>query len=142
MLNPSLRIAHRVMKTVERKAEFLAGLWNRPLSETHLPTIAAKIEEWRVISPFLGLSAVHNSTILGEAPHSVPTQRVAMLRRWKQLLGKRATYEKLRQAFVRCGRTDLVEIVQQLVTSSENTAAERIEKDEHQQLPVTGNHDN
>ena len=125
------------------ETKFLAGLWNRPLSETHLPTIAAKIEEWRVISPFLGLSAVHNSTILGEAPHSVPTQRVAMLRRWKQLLGKRATYEKLRQVFEQCGRTDLVEIVQQLVTgSSENTAAERIGKDRHQQLPVTGNRDN
>ena len=80
--------------------------------------IAAHIDDWRAISPFLGLTAADESAILGEAPHSVPTQRVAMLRKWKQILGKRATYEKLCQLFGLCRRTDLVEIVQQLVTRS------------------------
>ena len=104
--------------------------------------IAAKIEDWEAISPSLGLLAPDDSTIRGEA-HSVDARRVAMLRKWKQLQGKGATYEELRQVFEQCRRTDLVELVQQLVTgSSENTAAERIEKDRHQQLPVTGNHDN
>ena len=93
---------------------------NHPLSEVHFARIADHIDDWRAISPFLGLTAADESAILGEAPHSVPTQRVAMLRRWKQLLGKRATYEQLRQVFEQCRRTDLVEIVQQLVSSEES----------------------
>ena len=93
-------------------------LWNQSTSEFHLPLIAAHIDDWRSISPCLGLLAVDDSTILGESPHSVPTQRVAMLRRWKQKQGEKATYKELYRVFRQCERADLADIVQQLVTDS------------------------
>ena len=52
--------------------------------------------------------------ILGEAPHSILTQRTAMLRRWKQIKLEKATYERLCQVFKQCRRADLVEKVQKL----------------------------
>ena len=94
------------------------SVWNQPLSEPHLATIAAHIDDWRAISPFLELTAADESAILGEAPHSVPTQKVAMLRRWKQRRGVKATYEQVCHVFGQCERADLVEIVQQLVAGS------------------------
>ena len=41
-----------------------------------------------------------------------------MLRRWQQIQGEKATYEQLCRVFKECGRIDLVEEVQQLVTDS------------------------
>ena len=87
-------------------------------TDAHLVKIASHVDQWRAIAPSLGLSPADESAILGEAPHSVRTQRMAMLRRWRQKLGRAATYEKLCQAFEDCERTDLVELVQQLVTNS------------------------
>ena len=76
--------------------------------------IAVHIDDWRAISPFLGLTAADEIAILGEAPHSVPAQRAAMLRRWKQIKLEKATYERLCQVFKQCRRADLVEKVQKL----------------------------
>lgn len=80
--------------------------------------IAAHIDNWRAISPFLELTAADKIAILAEAPHSLPTQRVAMLRKWKQRHGVKATYEQLRRVFEKCGQTGLVEKVKQLVAGS------------------------
>ena len=44
-----------------------------------------------------------------------------MLRRWKQNCGVKATYEQLRRVFEKCGRTDLVEEVKQMVAGSEES---------------------
>ena len=55
------------------------------------------------------------SAILGKATHSVPTQRMAMLRKWQQKQGEKATYKQLREVFEQCERADLVKVVKQLV---------------------------
>ena len=93
-------------------------LWNRSTSEFHLALIAGRIDDWRSISPLLGLSAVDDFTILGENAHSVPTQRVAMLRKWKQKQGQKATYKELHRVFSQCERADLADFVLELVTDS------------------------
>ena len=93
--------------------------WNQPLSEAHLAMIASNINDWRAISPCLGLTDAEEGAILGESPHSVPTQRVAMLRKWKQKKGnKLSTYKQLHRVFSQCKRGDLADFVQQLVTES------------------------
>ena len=87
-------------------------------TDPDLVKIASRVNDWRAIAPSLGLSSADETAILGEAPHSVPTQRMAMLRKWRQKLGRAATYKRLCQAFEDCERTDLVELVQQLTNSS------------------------
>ena len=95
---------------------------DRPCSDEHLPQIAALIADWRAVSPFLGLLEADEIAILGSNPHSVPAQKIAMLRKWKQNLGGRAaTYKRLCQVFRTCGLIDLEEKVMQMVTGSYTT---------------------
>ena len=82
--------------------------------------IAAEIADWKELSALLELSEADERVILGEDPHSVPAQKVAMLRKWKQRCGVKATYGKLCHVFEQCERADLVEKVQQLVSTEES----------------------
>ena len=96
--------------------DFTDPLWNQPISdEAHLARIAARIDDWQEISSFLKLTTADESAILGKATHSVPTQRMAMLRKWQQKQGEKATYKQLREVFEQCERADLVKVVKQLV---------------------------
>ena len=88
--------------------------WDQPCSDAHLAQISQWIPDWRELAPFLGLTDVDERTILGYAPDSVPVQRMGMLRTWSQRHGQAATYNRLADAFWRCGRVDLVERVSQL----------------------------
>ena len=85
-------------------------------SEEHLAEISTLISDWRAVSPFLGLTEAEEIAMLGSDPHSVPAQKIAMLRKWKQKRGAKATYERLCRAFTKCERADLVEKVKQLLT--------------------------
>ena len=102
--------------------------WNQPCSEAHLAVIADSISDWRAVSPFLGLTEAEESAILGSNPHSVPAQRIAMLRKWKQKRGAKATYKRLCRPFITSKRTDLVDMVKQLLTESSSSSDEEGEK--------------
>ena len=102
--------------------------WNQPCSEAHLAVIADSISDWRAVSPFLGLTEADESAILGSSPHSVPAQKTAMLRKWKQKRGAKATYKRLCRAFTKCKRTDLVDMVKQFLTESSSSSDEEGEK--------------
>ena len=93
-------------------------------SEKHLAKISLWITEWTEISPFLGLTEAEEHEILGSAPRSVRSQKIAMLRLWKNKRGTKATYERLRQAFRECEMLDLEEKVQQLVAESSSNSSE------------------
>ena len=102
--------------------EKLPGSWNQPCSDRHLAVISKNVDHWRTIAPFLGLTEADESAILESVPHSVPLQRIAMLRKWKQKEGAKATYRRLCRAFDDCERADLVDKVKQLLTlTAENS---------------------
>ena len=105
--------------------------WKQPCSEEHLAQIATWVTDWRAVSPFLGQTEADESTIL-ESTHSVPARKMAMLRKWKQKRGAKATYKRLCQAFRKCGLRDLEEKVIKLLTkrfssSSSDEEGEEIE---------------
>ena len=89
--------------------------WKLLCSETNLAKIATWITDWRAVSPFLGLTEAEEIAIL-ESTHSVPARRMAMLRKWKQKRGARATYKRLCHVFSDCGFCDLQEKVIQLLS--------------------------
>ena len=96
--------------------------WDKQCSQQHLARISTHIDDWRAISPFLWLSDADEMAILGSAPHSVPAQRIAMLRKWNQKLGTKATYKQLYQVFEQCGRADLMDVLKGML--SENSSEE------------------
>ena len=101
------------------------SLWDQLCSDFHLQDISRLIAEWRDIAPALGLTEVEENTVIRDA-HTQPVQRLAMLRTWKKKHGVLATYKSLADAFTRCGRQDLVDIVTDLVQETSNTAGERL----------------
>ena len=100
----------------------LAG-WKQPCSEDLLAVISDAIADWRAVSPFLGLTESEEIAIL-EATHSVPARKIAMLRKWKQKHGVKATYKRLCQVFDGCKRADLVDKVKQLLAESNSSSDE------------------
>ena len=94
-----------------------AGLvsWNQPCSEADLAKISRFLVDWRAVSPFLGLTEADEIVILGANPHSVPAQKIALLRKWKLLNGTNATYSELCQVFRLCELTDLEDKVKQML---------------------------
>ena len=94
--------------------------WNQPCSDDHLAKISKSISDWRAVSPFLGLSGAEDSEIF-ESTHSVPARRMAMLRKWKEKQGAKATYKRLCRVFEDCDRADLVDKVKQLLAESNSS---------------------
>ena len=90
-------------------------------SEQHLAEIALRIIEWKEVSPFLGLTEAEEHEIFGSAPHSVRSQKIAMLRKWKQKKGSKATYKRLCRAFRKCGLRDLVKKVKELLAEKSSS---------------------
>ena len=101
----------------------LAG-WNQPCLEEHLAEIATSITEWREISPFLGLTEAEEHEILGSAPHSVRSQKIAMLRLWKKKKGKAATYSRLCRAFRKSKQIDLEDEMKEILAEMVNEEGE------------------
>ena len=98
--------------------------WNQPCLEEHLAEIAASITEWREISPFLGLTEAEEHEILGSAPHSVRSQKIAMLRLWKKKKGKAATYNQLCRAFRKSEQLDLEDKMKEMLAESNSLVDE------------------
>ena len=90
-------------------------------SEDHLAKIAKSISDWRAVSPFLGLTGAEEIEIL-ESTHSVPARKMAMLRKWKEKRGAKATYKRLCRVFEDCERADLVDKVKQLLAESNSSS--------------------
>ena len=98
--------------------------WNKPCSEEHLAKTAILITDWRAVSPFLGLTETDEIAILGSNPHSVPAQKIAMLRKWKQKRGAKATYKRLCRVFRDCGSRDLEEKVTELLVAESSSSSD------------------
>ena len=94
------------------------SLWTQPCTDQHLYRMSQLISDWREMAPALGLTRTDEMNIMAYAPHSLPAQRVQMLRTWRHKLGTAATYSRLADAFSQCGKQDLVDAITQLVTAA------------------------
>ena len=98
--------------------------WNKPCTESHLASISVNIADWRAVSPHLGLTEAEETAIQGSHPHSVSAQKIAMLRKWKEKQGTKATYRRLCRVFENCKRADLVDLVKQLLAETSSSSDE------------------
>ena len=96
--------------------------WNQPCSDVHLAEIAMLITDWRAVCPFLGITEAEEIAILGSSSHSVPAQKIAMLRKWKQKRGPKATYKRLCRVFRDYGLAYLEEKVSQLLLEESSSS--------------------
>ena len=92
--------------------------WDEQCSDQHLYQISQLTAEWREIAPALGLTETDEENIVGQAPFSIPAQRMAMLRMWKRKNGAASTYRKLADVLSMCDRRNLVDEIGKLVRST------------------------
>ena len=76
------------------------------------------------MAPALGLTRTEEMNIMEYAPHSLPAQRVEMLRTWRGKLGIAATYSRLAYVFSQCSKQDLVDAITELVTAASAESGE------------------
>ena len=92
--------------------------WDKQCSDQHLYQISQHIAEWREIAPALGLTQTDVENIVGQAPFSVPAQRISMLWIWKRKNGAASTYRKLADVLSMCDRQDTIVELDRLVRST------------------------
>ena len=98
--------------------------WNQPCSEKHLLAISEKIPQWQTVAPYLGLTETEEANIVGAIPRPIQTQRLEMLRIWKQKLGEKATYSELAKVFKSCHRQDLVDMISRLISEDDSNSSD------------------
>ena len=97
---------------------------NQPCRDDHLSEIALSITDWQSIAPFLGLTEAEIEEIEGDRAKTRP-QKIAMLWKWRNRSGRKATYRKLVKVFWKLKRADLVEEVHELLlTASSSSSSE------------------
>ncbi len=84
------------------------GKLGRPCTDIHLCEIALRVTNWKLIAPFLDLSQAEIEAIAMNE-RIVETQRSAMLRKWREKSGRKATYRRLAKVFYKQQRADLVD---------------------------------
>ena len=97
---------------------------DQPCRDEHLSDIALSITEWKSIAPFLGLTKAEEENIEKDCAAN-ETQKIGMLQKWREKLGRKATYGKLIKVFWKLKRADLVEEVCELLqTESSSSSSE------------------
>ena len=97
---------------------------NQPCADEHLLEIALSISKWRSIAPFLGLRDTCVRSIVCENPEDLLAQTIAMLRRWKQQCGERATYRKLAEVFWKLEELGLIDKLAGVLTNNSGSEKE------------------
>ena len=84
------------------------GILECPCTPEHRNAIALQITSWETLAPFIGLSSSDEEEI-EEDNKSTKSKRIALLRKWSEKRGKRATYLHLMKGFAKIERRDLIE---------------------------------
>ena len=80
---------------------------DEPCRDDHLSELALSVTEWQSIAPNLELSEAEEEDIERDCAKN-KTQKIKMLRKWKEKFGKRATYRRLARVFWNLDRVNLV----------------------------------
>lgn len=84
------------------------------VSDEHLREVSRITHDHETLGPELGLTPDEMTAIIS----SEQPQRLAVLRKWKQISAWKATYRKLIEALLKCGRADIAKKVGELLAQS------------------------
>ena len=87
----------------------------QPCKDVHLARIALSITQWHSIAPFLKLTSTDERAIEERYRSDLISQNIAMLRKWRESRGRRATYMRLAKIFYDLGKISLVEVVSEVL---------------------------
>ena len=88
------------------------------VSDLDIAKIARKIDNWKTLSPFLGL-APQDETVIEKSCKSYPEEKSAALHKWRDMKGKKATYRALIAAARAMESENLVDYVESLTAAGD-----------------------
>ena len=91
-------------KLSPEKAQILQEKLEQSCRDDHLCLIACEITNWPHLAPFLGMTQSEMEAIEKRWPSNTEAQRTELLRRWREKHGCKATYQRLREAFLKAGK--------------------------------------
>ena len=104
------------VEELREKYTLSQDLLDQEVSEEHLKEVSRIIEDPEIVGPELGLTPQEMTTVSSDARNK-ELQRTAMLTKWNQTHGYKATYEKLIKALLKCHRADHAQRVCELLKS-------------------------
>ena len=81
------------------------------VSDKHLVEIARHLTEWEELAPYLDVDEAAVVEIRKDNTGAYRQQKIAFLRRWKEICGDRATYHALKKAAETIGMKNLATFV-------------------------------
>ena len=102
-------------KTLYFTLAVIADPANIPCSDLHIAKISEKIVNWEELAPYFGISPEEEEEIRNDNPRQYRLQKRKMLWKWKQRLGNKATYSKLKECFSFAGNQLLADQVDELL---------------------------
>ena len=97
--------------------------------EHYLMKIAKTIPQWQNIAPFLELTDVEEAEIKASYPDSLFRQSLAMLKKWKEKQGHKATYKRLVEVFEDAENIVLVEEVYKILKEESSSSTSDSEEE-------------
>ena len=103
---------------------------DEPCKDEHLCEMALYITDWQSIAPFLGLTEAEESDIEKNYDKAM-VQKIKMLRKWREKLGRQATYRKLANVFTKLKHANLVEELCDLIWQRQSSSSDVQPLDSH-----------
>ena len=103
---------------------------DQPCRRKHLNKISGSIARWEELAPYLDLDEVEIEDIK-EEHSSQKRRRQAMLGKWKEKNGTKATYRKLAKIFASQGRKNLAEELCKILTEENSSSDEDQAENKH-----------
>ena len=91
-----------------------------PITDLHIAELASDLKSWEELVPYLHLTEAEEEEIRMNYQNRYGLQKREALRKWKQELGKRATYRALIAALCLVHQGEMAEKVKQLAIKPEN----------------------
>ena len=120
-----LTLPSKILRKVQEMATPLASP-DSQVSDLDIAKIARKINNWKELSPFLGL-APQDETVIERSCKDYLEEKRAALHKWRDMKGKEATYRALIAAAKEAENEKLADDVQTLTAGQ--TATENVQQD-------------
>ena len=116
------KISNRNVCPIFRRIDkgYFPTVLNQECTNKYLAKVSRKLKNWKLLSPYLDITNAEVHSI-SESSHDYDEQKLSLLLKWKEKLGRSATYHALIKAIWDSGNVDLAEFACKLAKDTDQT---------------------
>ena len=104
----------------ELKKDISPTFLDHECTNKYLAKVSRKLKNWKLLSPYLDITNAEVHSI-SESSHDYDEQKLSLLLKWKEKLGRAATYNTLIKAIWDSGNVDLADFARKLAKDTNQT---------------------